>query len=563
MTTSEAVGTPTERPSTAPRRPARWPVPAALVLTALPFVVTAVRVLLTRDSSFHFAGDQAIIGLATHEAGGGDQLLGPYSRYGWAHPGPAWFYLMAPWLRLFGDDDAALVAAGLVVHGMLAVALVAAVHRRGGSPAPALVAAGIVLLYVLRMPASFFVDVWNPFALLLGTALFLVLAVRCRGGSWAGLLALVAVGGYLVQTHVGTAPLVAAVGLAGLVAFVAGRHRRRTGDASTVEPAQGRRGRWAVPALAVLLVAMWWPVVQQQVTAPPGEGNLGRLVEFFLLDPQESTHPTAFQAVVAVGRVLAMAPYAWGPGPWEMDVSTLPPAVLVGLLAQVAASALLLGAGRRWRRPHAWWTGVVTLVALAAAVASARTVSGPLYWYLLTWVSVLPAVTLIGLAGLLDRAPVPPRLRMRVAALRPRTALLAGALVLVAVSAVLASSLGRGFSALPASEGVSSAQRLLDEALAVAPDDEVRVDIATHDRWPVAAGLVENLVVDDVTVTVSPGSADLFGPARVSEGAEDAVVTVVAPDDPALAELVAGGARELGTVSSAQGPTTLLLSPAG
>jgi hypothetical protein len=366
-----------------------------------------------------------------------------------------------------------------------------------------------------------------------------------------------------VQTHVGTAPLVAVVGLAGLTAFVVGRRRVRTGDAAGVEPGPGRPGRWAVPALAVLLMAMWWPVVQQQVTASPGEGNLGRLVEFFLLDPQESVHPTAFQAVVAVGRVLAMAPYAWGPGPWEMDVSTLPPAVLVGLLAQVATSALLLVAGRRWQRPDAWWSGVVTLVALLAAVASAKTISGPVYWYLLTWVSVLPAVTLVGLAGLLDRVPVPPHLRDRAAAVRPRAGLLAGALVLVVVSAVLSVSLGRGLAALPASEGVLSAQRLLDDALVADPGDEVRVDIATHDRWPVAAGLVENLVADDLTVTVSPGSADLFGTARVTEGREDAVVTVIAPDDPALAGLLTAGARELGTVSSVQGPTTVLVSPGG
>jgi hypothetical protein len=561
-TTSKAVDTSTERPSAAPRRSARWLVPAALLLTAVPFVVAAVRVLLTRDSSFHFAGDQAIIGLATYEAGSGRQLLGPYSRYGWAHPGPAWFYLMAPWLRLFGGDDAALVAANLVVHGLLAVLLVAAVPRRDGDPAPALVAAGVVLLYALRMPSSFFVDVWNPFALLLGAALLLVLAVRCRAGDWAGLLALVATGGYLVQTHVGTAPLVAVVGLVGLTAFAVGRRRARSGDAAVPSGRRGH-GRWAVPTLAVVLVAMWWPVVQQQVTAPPGEGNLDRLVEFFLLDPQEAVHPTVFQAVVAVGRVLAMAPYGWDPGPWEMDVSTLPPAVLVGLVAQVAASALLLLAGRRWRRADAWWSGVVTLVALLAAVASAKTISGPVYWYLLTWVSVLPAVTLIGLAGLLDRVPVLARLHQQPATARPRVPLLAGALVLVVGSAALSVSLGRALSALPASEGVLSAQRLLDDALVAEPGDEVRVDVPTHDRWPLAAGLVENLVADDLTVTVSPGSADLFGTARVSEGGDDTVVTVVAPDDPVLGELLADGARELGTVSSVQGPTTVLLSPEG
>ncbi|MGY1641366.1 hypothetical protein ACI782_09565 [Geodermatophilus sp. SYSU D00703] len=560
-TTSDVAPPFADQPSVAPRGGPRWLVPAALLLTAVPFVVAAVRVLLTRDASFQFAGDQAIIGLATHEAGDGDQQLGPYSRYGWAHPGPAWFYLMAPWMRLFGDDDAALVAASLVVHGLLAVLLVAAVPRRARAVVGVL-AAGVVLLYVLRMPGAFFVDVWNPYALLLGTALFLVLAVRCREGRWTGLLLLVAAGSYLVQTHIGTAPLVAAVGLAGLVAFVVGRRRRPPAEGVPAAPASRRSGL-ATAAAGALVVALWCPVVQQQVTAAPGQGNLRLLLDFFLLDPPpDAVHPTLLEALIAVGRVLAMTPYGWGPGPWEMDVSTLPAAVLVGLVAQAAASVLLLVAGRLWRRPGAWWSGVVTLVALLAAIASAKTVSGILYWYLLTWVSVLPAVTVLGLLGLADRLPVPGALRSRAVRLA-RAAAPAALAVLAALAALVAVSLSRGLAALPASEAVTAAQRLLDGQLAAGPGDVVRVDIATHDRWPVAAGLVENLAAEDVTVTVSAGSADLFGAARVSDGGEDAVVTVAAPDDPALGQLVAAGTCELGTVAGPEGPTTVLLTAGG
>jgi len=209
----------------------RWVLPLAIALVLAPFVVAAVR-MATRPG-FANSGDQALIGLSVHEATRVHQFLGLYSRFGWFHPGPSWFYLLSPFYKLFGSTDAALVAANIVVQGLLAAAVVAAVHRRR-QPALTLAVAGIVALYVARMPARFFIYVWNPFALMLATALFLVLAVRARHGRRTDLLLLVITGSYLVQTHAGTGPLVGAVGACGVLAFALGwRARRRTSALSS------------------------------------------------------------------------------------------------------------------------------------------------------------------------------------------------------------------------------------------------------------------------------------------------------------------------------------------
>src|SRR5438477_49322 len=135
----------------------RWAFPVAIALVLAPFVVAALR-MLTNRSAFWNSGDQALVGLSVHEASRFHQFLGPYSRFGWSHPGPSWFYLLAPFYKLFGSTDAALVASNIVVQGLFAVALVAAGHRRR-QPALTLAAAGIVALYVARMPPRFFVYV--------------------------------------------------------------------------------------------------------------------------------------------------------------------------------------------------------------------------------------------------------------------------------------------------------------------------------------------------------------------------------------------------------------------
>lgn len=560
--------TPTSPPSadagaTRPTRPARWVLPLAVLAVALPFVVTAVRVLTGVEDSFRYGGDQAMAGLAVDEASDLERGLGPYSRYGWSHPGPLWFYLLVPGTRLSGGDDAALLAASVLVHGLLAAALVVAVHR-AGRPALTLVVAALVLVFVLRMPATMFVDVWSPYALLIGTLLFLVLAARVHSGSWPALLAMLIAGSYLVQTHIGTAPLVVAVSAVGGVGFVLGvrTHRRAAErDATAGGSPRVARRRWTV-ALAALLVAVWIPPVVEQLTSPVREGNLARLVSFFLNHEEEGGSPSPFGALIAVGRLLAMTPYGWDAGPLEMDVSAMPASVGVALAAQALASAGLVVLGLRLRsRAGSWW-GVVTLAALAAAVASAVTVTGTLFYYLIIWVAALPVATLIGYVHLalerraadreaapdrwtaVDRAPVP-------------AALAAVGLVLSAAAAV---ALVDVVDALPPSTEITAASRLVDDGLADVEGRTVHVDMDPHGLWPIGAGVVRGLVSDGWEVSVDPGFTNLFGARRADAGGGPVDVLLVATDGPAHERLRgAGGVRDVGSFATQYGQVSVLV----
>ena len=124
----------------------------AVLLAALPSALAALAVLLT-GRSIDLAGDQALIGLDTGDAADFRQLLGPYSRYGWTHPGPVWFYLLAgPYVAL-GRSGAALSAAVLLGQALAAAAIVAAVAgRRPRWRMP--LASLVVVIYLLRVPAE-------------------------------------------------------------------------------------------------------------------------------------------------------------------------------------------------------------------------------------------------------------------------------------------------------------------------------------------------------------------------------------------------------------------------
>lgn len=551
-----------------PSRHGLWALLVAALAVAAAFGVTVVRVLTDVDDSFRFGGDQALTGLSVHEASTFDRDLGPYSRYGWSHPGPLWFYLLAPPMRLLGGDDIALMAAGVLVNGLLAVAVVLAVHR-AGRPLLTLGASAVVLAFVLRMPAEMFVDVWSPYALLMGTLLFLVLAARVHSGSWPALLGMLLAGSFLAQTHVGTAPLVALVSATGGVSFVLARRALRArAEPGTTEPGtdagearRARPSRWTV-VLGVLLVAVWIPPVVEQLSSPVREGNLVRLVSFFLNHEDPGGSPTPPQALIAVGRILAMTPYDWEPGPWEMDVSTLPAAVGLALAAQALAAVALVLLGRRWGSRAGTWWGAVLCAALAAAVLSAVTVTGVLYWYLIIWVAVLPAATAIGAMHLvldrlaagragtrgplldLDRAPV--------------LLLLGG--VVVAGSVVAAVSLGEETGELPSDYGVVEASRLADDALGDVDTRTVHVDIETPEVWPVAAGVVNGLVADGLDVTVDRGSVELFGADRVSDGDEPVdLVFVTTGSEEHDRLLQEAGVTDVGSARTEWGPTSVLL----
>jgi heme/copper-type cytochrome/quinol oxidase subunit 2 len=297
-------------------------------------------VLSRHAPPFREVSDGAVLEIYTLEAIRGRLLVGPYSRFGWHHPGPLYFYLQAPWYLASGLHTAGMQAGAVAINLTAFAVLAATLVRRAAAPLAASVSA-LLALFVLRVD-TLLISPWNPHVIVLPMAAFIVCAAAVAAdGSRAGLIGLVAIGSFLVQTHLAMAPIVAA--MAAFVVAVRGRHLRGAG------------------AGLLLAIALWIPPLLEQATHRPG--NLASIVRFF--------------ARPAAGQPMAVAAAAWAgavTAPFRADF-----ALAIGLEAApgggwaivVAGAALVLCAAVAWRR----WTIDRFEACFAAASALAALVA--------------------------------------------------------------------------------------------------------------------------------------------------------------------------------------------
>jgi hypothetical protein len=231
---------------------------AATIVVLVPLLVALVDVLGRRITP---VGDIALLDLRTRDVfTGATPLLGAYSRFGWSHPGPLVFWLLAPFSALRSGSASGLYAGSIIV-------LVAGV---GWSARLAYRLGGLLLgLGALLVQALTFVGLhesvlwyrpWNP-TLAVPFLLVFVLAVWSVGlGTVRDLPVAAGAGSLLVLVHVGYLPLVGIGAVWAVVGVV-------------------RAGRAGTPVRASLLTALgigavlWAPTVVEQALHG-GNGNL-------------------------------------------------------------------------------------------------------------------------------------------------------------------------------------------------------------------------------------------------------------------------------------------------
>src|SRR5579872_5585448 len=191
----------------APHEPRRagWLIVCAVA--ALPTLALLVSVLVGGGPKT-VSDDVALLTLGARDAIHRGVFVGPYSRYGWHHPGPSYFYLLAVPVWLWHGGPTGLYVAVPVIAALCAGG-VALLMWRGAGSAGGWAGAAAVSLVVAGVGASTVRDPWNPYVVALPSLLSLV-ASALGGAGVPGALAWAAVAGtFAVQTHVSTAPVVA------------------------------------------------------------------------------------------------------------------------------------------------------------------------------------------------------------------------------------------------------------------------------------------------------------------------------------------------------------------
>lgn len=319
--------------------------------------------------------DTAIIESFTLYASRAQLLVGPYSRYGWHHPGPLYFYLLAPVYTLAGSSTPGLSAGALLINLASIVVLAWVLVRAAGGWLTVAVTASMAV-YVWRL-APLLVSPWNPLVVVLPLAALTVVAAAVASGDH-GLAPLgVALASFVMQTHLGVVPTALAVSA---VLALATWHAARE--------AIPRSRRAAIIAAAVAAV-LWAVPLSEQVSASPG--NMTALWRFFSApDRGHQTMATTYAAWSDMVTGIARPDFhIAGGSPFRR--SRWRPARTVAGCEVAALTAIALIARRRRRQFEAAFASVL-LLALAIAFAAVTRIHDEIIDHEVFWISALGAL---------------------------------------------------------------------------------------------------------------------------------------------------------------------------
>lgn len=296
-----------------------------------------------------------------------------------SHPGPLPFYALALPYRTLGGEGWSLLAATALLNAVAAGLAIWLGYRRGGWPF-ALAVTGTLALLLRGYGTEVMVEAWTPHLALAWWMVFLLAIWSLLGGDLAGLPVVVWSGSYVVQAHVGYSALVGVLALVGVGALAwpavrRARERVRDSEADSSDP-YGRRRRWVVGGLA-LLVLLWLPPLVEQVVHDPG--NLEVIMENFRHgDSQRVSLGDAWESWLghlSVDRLLVQ----------DLDPESDPSGPTAVGLALLGSWALSVVVAWRRRAQALLRLHVVVAVAFVVGFVSMTRIYGLLLPYLVLW----------------------------------------------------------------------------------------------------------------------------------------------------------------------------------
>ncbi len=356
---------------------------AVAVVAALP-AVEAVRIMVQR-SPLVLYGDEALLELGARRATHLDQLVGPYSRVGFHQPGPAIFYLLAPFVRLFKPGGPGLFLGAIVISGAALVATVVVLYRRVG-PVAALAGAIAIDLFCLCVQVGTLREPWNPYLVVAPMVLFVVLwAAGITGSPGAAVWAMV-IGSYEVQTHVATAGFV--VTMSAIMAawiLVAKRQGRRSRTAENRSWGPAR-----ITGLSALALIWLPPIVELWRDHP---NNLNLLWDYFTAG---HAAPTLGQALNVTANAVTIVPFGYHDYALALTRSGIELGIGISLMAVGLVVAVVLGVRRR--QPMSLALAATSVLGATLGVVSLWRAGGPIYLYFAVWLAFVPLSLLLAIS---------------------------------------------------------------------------------------------------------------------------------------------------------------------
>ena len=497
------------------------------VLLLLPLLVSAVYLWFAVGSAYYPNSDWALFELHTRDVFHHLLFVGPYSRYGWNHPGPLLFYTLALPYKLSGSRSISIHITALLVNAATIAAIAWVAFRRGRLPMAIAVLVPVGLL-THALGADLLRNPWNPYLPVIPLLLLLLLCWSVAVGDLWMLPIAIAVASFAIQLHVGLLLVSSVFLLVALAAIVVRGIRTHGAD---------RRAWWRRVAKVVAVsfgafLVLWSPVLYG--TFVRKDGNIGNIIQFF-----QGKHDT-----LGFTRAFEVLGLQWGTRPeWIFgargnDIVGVQHVdhtwwLALGLALGIAATVVAV---RRSSTATVWLAGIVAAGFGAGLVAVSNVVDAD-FPYLTRWTWALGA----GLGILLLRAAwlaiAPER---RDAVLRVAVPVAAVLLVLVSVTETVdALTAGTPYPKLQAPE-----RTITRQVLAHLPPGKGTVLIDNGHAVLQTPGIVLALERHEIPTAVVPSQVVMFGYDRdVSHGPYRAALIPIAGSAVNLVHAPKGGRR--------------------
>ncbi|MEW6138747.1 MAG: hypothetical protein AB1733_10985 [Thermodesulfobacteriota bacterium] len=463
--------------------------------------------------------DRALLELKTINAMNCREMLGPYSRFGWNHPGPLFFYALVPFYCWFGNNGSSLALGTAVLHLGLVIFLIWVTLARVKQYSVPL-AISILLVSGLYFRCIHLSSYWNPHVLAIPFLVILVLSPLIWCGALWAVLTVVLLGSFIVQTHVGTLPCTLAA-LVGGIAYAIVHNRCYQGGLFTKKSI----AQWSL-LVAVVTATCWiMPLLEQ---ASGEVGNFAKLAAFFSCTDEKHSFGAAMETI--------SEEVAWmrlNRGPRFHDFETIAPIIAGTQIMCVLVHGLY--AAFCSRRGYETAISFVALLVFATAIWSISRIRGPIHPFLVNWMSSIGVILYaIPLSAIIAR-------------ILPAKCWVGTACAVLAVYSAAEtyshlSPIWKDRCTSVECGGNVQVRRAVALLMDSLRDAGIKKPVVNwdHPSWQLAAGIVLQLAKHQTPFSVASQWTFMTGPLYAKRGGEDGfvIISMKAPDAPLRAGAV-------------------------